>query len=208
MMGDKKTKSLVEFLKAVGRLKRTKRAGWINWKSLKIDPAESVADHSWRTSLISMIIADMKNSNANGSDKKINVDKVMRMALIHEIGEAIIGDWDYEAKKKFGEDTKKRKELAAVKRMLSILPKGLGKEYLDIFRELEENKSREAMLVNGIDVLEMNTQAVEYAEQGYDKRKLSDFVVGRYTPKMRTLKKDKDLVKILAVLRKQMGLQD
>ncbi|MDH5624081.1 MAG: HD domain-containing protein, partial [Candidatus Bathyarchaeota archaeon] len=72
--------NLVEFLETAGRLKRTPRAGWVD---AGIQQPESVADHTFRTSIVCMIYADME-----GLDQL----KLLRMALIHDLPEAITGD--------------------------------------------------------------------------------------------------------------------
>jgi hypothetical protein len=46
---------VLEFLRVCGKLKRTLRTGWVN---RKVKGPESVADHSYRMSLISLLVAD------------------------------------------------------------------------------------------------------------------------------------------------------
>lgn len=202
-MDGKSAEHLIEFLKFVGRLKKVDRTGWVTWKSLNIENPESVADHTFRTALLSMLAADIKNSKK--TDKRLDVEKILRMALLHEIGESIIGDWDYYAKKKLGSETKERKEMEAVKMLLSLLPEELGSDYWELFEELSRNETPEAKLVNSTDVLEMCVQAVEYVNAGYDKEKLKDFCDGTYTPKMKELEADADIGKLLELLRKEIG---
>lgn len=207
-MDRKFAEHIIEFLKLVGRLKKIERTGWVTWKSLNIENPESVADHVFRTALLSMVAADIKNSKRAGNLKKLDTEKILRMALFHEIGEAIIGDWDYYAKKKLGSELKDKKEAEAVKKILSLLPKDLEAEYWKLFDELSRNETPESKLVNSMDVLETSAQAVEYANEGYDKEKLKDFLDGTYTPKMKYLKADADMGTLLELLRQEIDFKE
>jgi len=80
---------IVDFVQKAGLLKKVKRSGWISW--VGIERPESVADHSFRSAILAMCIADLKG---------LNTEKLMRMLLLHDIHEAIIGDYDYFAKRK------------------------------------------------------------------------------------------------------------
>src|SRR3990170_2892125 len=72
--------NLVNFFETVGKLKATARSGWVE---AGIQKPESVADHTFRTSIICMIYSDLE-----GLDEL----RVLRMALIHDLPEAITGD--------------------------------------------------------------------------------------------------------------------
>ena len=55
-MDESVTKTLIEFCKFAGKLKRTKRTGWVERVGIK--DGESVADHSYRVALMAMVLAD------------------------------------------------------------------------------------------------------------------------------------------------------
>jgi putative hydrolase of HD superfamily len=76
-------KSALEFAKLCGLVKNVKRKGWLF--SLPADKVESVADHSHRIALLTMAL------HSNGG--KFNQLRCMEMALVHDIGEGIIGDF-------------------------------------------------------------------------------------------------------------------
>lgn len=82
-------KGIVNFFYEAGQLKRSKRNGWPH---LGIQNPESIADHSWRTALISFVLAKME-----GMDPK----KVTVMAVWHEIAETRILDLDKVAQRYF-----------------------------------------------------------------------------------------------------------
>lgn len=70
-----------KFASLCGLIKNVKRAGWTRY--LKNSEVESVADHSCRIAMLTMALADCE---------KINKRKCMEMALIHDVGEGIVGD--------------------------------------------------------------------------------------------------------------------
>jgi putative hydrolase of HD superfamily len=172
---------IVEFFKLVGKLKKVKRTGWIT--ELKIKNPESVAEHIFGTAMISMIIGDMK---------KLNTEKLVRMALLHDFAESIMGDWDLEKKKRLGMEKFVQEEKNAIKKIIGTLPKDLRKKYSELFDDMIEKKTKEARLVEEIDKLELFFQTKEYAKNGYDKKsvqKFCDYAKERI--------KDKDLIEII-----------
>src|SRR5580692_9860271 len=107
--------SVLGFFSAAGRLKSEPRKGWVIKLGIK-DP-ESVADHSYRTALMAMVYSD-----AHGLDTA----RVLKMALIHDLPEALVGDSIP------GERTKKRKlklESTAMKEILEEMPTAQRREY-------------------------------------------------------------------------------
>ena len=183
---------IVEFLQMAGRLKRIRRAGWISW--VGIENPESVADHSYRSVLIAMCIADLKGMDA---------EKLMRMLLLHDIHEAIIGDYDYFAKKQIGEHEVKKREFEAIRRILEVLPEKFKRKYLSLWNEFEERKTLEAKIARQIDQLEMIFQALEYEKEGYDKEKLDVF-----WKNVEEKIEDEDLKKIFRILEEKRGTSD
>jgi len=157
-------KEIIEFSKLIGRLKKTERTGWVTW--VKIENPESVADHIFRTAVLGMVISDIK---------RLNTEKIVRMILLHDLSEAIMGDWDYYTKKKLGKEKKREREKESMEKVISLLPKKLRKKYFDIWKELFDEKSEEAKLIKQIDMLEMIFQALEYEKEGYDKERLDAF---------------------------------
>lgn len=152
----------LDFFKTVGKSKRLLRTGWVREK---IKDPESVAAHSFRVGVLAMILADKL-----GVDK----EKLIKMALIHNIGEAITGDivwirWgvvDLKAREK-----KEKEEIKHIVSLFSNIDE--GEEYIRIFEEMTLMATREAKIFWQIDKLEMALQALEYEEtQG---KKLNEF---------------------------------
>ncbi len=153
-------RDLVKFFETVSKLKRTPRSGWVE---VGIRKPESVADHIFRTSILCMVYSDLE-----GLDEL----KLLRMALIHDLPEAIIGDLT-PSRKTIGS---KEKENNAMKQMLSLLPKEQREKYMTDWNEYQEDKTREAKAVRQLEKLEMALQAKEYEEAGLTRQSLKRFI--------------------------------
>lgn len=156
--------SVLDFGRTAGKLKRTKRKGWISLVGIK-DP-ESVADHTFRTAVLAMCLSDLKG---------LDTEKLVRMALLHDVHEALTGDYDHSDKERIGESELRNMEAEAIKRVFSTLPNSLREKYSLLTTEFQEQETEEARLVRQIDQLEMIIQALEYEEEGYDREKLQAF---------------------------------
>lgn len=143
-------------------MKKEHRQGWV--AKVGIPDPESVADHSFRTALIAMLLGDSRG---------LDTGKMMRMALIHDLGEAIIGDLTPLDAAKI--ETKKQDENEAIEEIFSTLPEQLREKYLHLWQEYRDGSSEEAQLVSDADKLEMVLQASEYEKEGYPKEMLSEF---------------------------------
>ena|SRR3989344_5153051 len=73
-------KGLMKFIFDVGKLKETKRTGWI---VQGIKNPESVAEHTYRVAMICMVLA---------KKFKLNENKLLKMSLIHDLAEELVGD--------------------------------------------------------------------------------------------------------------------
>ena len=187
-----KFEKLLEFLEKIGRLKKIERTGWVVWKGLNVKNPESVAEHVFRAAILGMILADLK---------KLKSEKVIKMILLHDLPEALIGDWDLTAKKKLGIERWKRKEKDAMKNLMSLLGK-IGKEYLKLWKEFEEQKSKEAKIAKQAEKLEMIIQAYEYMKEGYPKRILKDWFINE-----EKIMKDKDVRKMFELVKRKAGIE-
>ena len=101
---------VLDFIEEIGVLKNLPRTGW-RFRGIK--DAESIADHCYRVSLLSMILADVLTEQ----EVSLEVEKVMRLALLHEVAEARIGDLPFPALKYIPEEVKAAGERAAVESM-------------------------------------------------------------------------------------------
>ena len=168
-----------QFFQRVLELKNVPRQGWK--EKLEIDNPESVADHSYSTSVMSMVLSDLDG---------LDTEKIIKMALLHDLSESIIGDITPD---KMLKDEKINKENFAMKQILKNLPNKIAAQYFEIWSEYQKNSSQESKLLHDIDKLEMALQAKFYQDKGISKEKLHTFF---NTAKKKI--KNKNLRKILS----------
>ncbi|NJE04988.1 HD family hydrolase [Thermococcus sp. M36] len=152
---------LLDLLIEVGNLKRLPRTGWL---LRGVSNPESIADHSFRTALITLFLAD--ELRTRGVD--ISVERAVKIALIHDLAEARITDVPLTAQRYL--DKGKAEKRAAMETFLKTPD---PKEYFRLWREYEEGLSLEGRLVKFADRLEMLIQAYEYEKAGF--RDLGEF---------------------------------
>ena len=155
---------VAKFSEIVGKLKTVKRSGWAS--HVGIENPESVADHSFRCAVLAMCIGDLTS---------VDTEKLIKMLLLHDVQEALIGDYDTSAKKKIGLKKFKAKEKSAARTILSLLPSRLQERYIDVWQEFEDQETPEAILANDIEKIEMIFQALEYEGEGHDSEKFDVF---------------------------------
>jgi len=161
-MEKRKVTGLNPFSQHVIQLKSVKRAGWIS--TSRISSPESVADHSYSTCAISMAISDMLG---------LDTERVMKMSILHDLPESIIGDYLP------GQVTRKQKrseENKAIDVILNSIPCFLRSEYKGIWKEYVLNKTEIARLVHTVDKMEMALQARKYANEGCPPNRLVRFL--------------------------------
>jgi len=163
-------KALLEFLSTAGKLKTIPRTGWID-SGVK-DP-ESVADHSYRTAVASMVLSD-----SLGLDSL----KVLRMALLHDLAEAETGDITPMQK----QDDHAMLEDQAMKEILGVLPESLRDQYWETWQEYQAMKTPESILVHDADKIEMILQASEYKQTDPD-AELHRFYHAMVSPSMKKI---------------------
>ena len=156
------TDGLIDFIAEAGKLKRIPRTGWV--ESGVPDP-ESVADHSFRVALISLVLAD---------ERGLDSLKAVRMALIHDLAEAETGDLT-PTQKDADPEANKRAEDEAMVKLFDKLPESIRDAYVSAWREFSSSSTEEARLVRDADKLEMVMQASEYQNAGGDRSRLMRF---------------------------------
>jgi putative hydrolase of HD superfamily len=164
---------MVRFLHHVGRLKALPRSGWRHCGVPALE-TESVADHSYRTALLAWLAA--------ASHPGLDRDRVLKLALVHDLAEALAGDptpydpadvpEDAEARRVFFSrrhvrdderaTAKRAAETAAMRELLADLPPPLAAELADLWAEAEAKQTPEARFAKQVDKLETYLQSVEY----------------------------------------------
>ncbi|ESN90697.1 hypothetical protein HELRODRAFT_70944 [Helobdella robusta] len=140
--------SLFEFFVLLGKLKTTRRTGWV--RSGVNDP-ESIADHMYRMGMLSMII-----DPSSGLDK----DKCVKLSLVHDLAESIVGDITPNCGVSIG--NKYLMEKSAMAHIKTLLPPKISDEIMDLWQEYEDQKTAEAKFVKDLDKFDMIFQAFEY----------------------------------------------
>jgi putative hydrolase of HD superfamily len=138
---------IVDFLFEVGMLKRTPRSGW----QFLGAGSESVAEHVFRATMIAFVLARMDNT--------VDADKVMRLALVHDLPETRTGDLNYVNQKYVAAD-----EGRAADDMTRDLP--FADELRELLKEYREERSPEARLAHDADQIEMLLQLKEHVDSG------------------------------------------
>ena len=153
---------LEDFFKIIINLKEIKRKGWID--KLGLDNVESVADHSYSMTFMSMILSEMQG---------LDTTKIVKMSLLHDLAESSIGDFT-------PDDISKEKKIElennAMGKIIENLPEKLADDYLSIWDEFLSCTSKEAIFVHEMDKLEMVFQAKNYLNNGIPKEKIQTFI--------------------------------
>ena len=137
------------------RLKRLDRTGW----TLRGLPngTESVASHSFGVSVTAMLLADKLTARGIA----VNIEKVLRIALLHDWAEVRVGDMPRTATLYFGSDARKQAETAAFADVVD------GEDlYTNLYADYERRESLEARLVKAADVLDLLIQVLALERAG------------------------------------------
>lgn len=174
---------IIEIYFQINHLKHLLRQGWL-MRGIAENKCESVGDHSFAVALVGMLIAKKHFP-------ELDTAKIIKMSLVHELGE--IDSGDLTPFDKASKEERYAKEKEGIKKIFSRFPE--GKEYLELWEEFEKNQSPEAKFVKQIDQLEKAMQAAVYAKQ-YGKN-LNEFIESA-----RTRINDKKLTEFLNELKK------
>jgi putative hydrolase of HD superfamily len=181
-----------EFLERLNNLKRMPRSGWL-FCDVPLSEVEDVAQHSFEVSAITLLLID----ELGRSGVKLNSERAISMAIIHDWAEASVTDFPYTALKYLGsKDLKDRMEQRALEDNLRKMPS--GGRYLKLWEEYSEKRTPEAKLVHAADYISMLVQAIKYKECGNTSKELCELwqaVHEDLKPYMTELKPVKDLVK-------------
>ena len=141
-------RALIDFLRVMERLKDAPRHCWTTGGR-----RESVAEHSWRVALMAMLMKD--------EFPELDIDRVIRMCLVHDIGEAITGDIPTFVKTDADRAVEGREVEALIGGLPAPWPETLGA----LFDEMDALETSEAKLYKALDRMEAiqshNESAVE-----------------------------------------------
>lgn len=168
---------LIDFLIDIGKLKKMKRRGWV---LRGVKNPETIAEHSFRVAIMAWFLGT--------KEKNLNLEKIIKMALIHDICEVYAGDItpydsiipkNKKALKKLMETwprlssfkkqelffEKHKNEWQSIVKLISRLEPKLRKEIIDLWLDYEEGLTKEGRFLHQTDRMENLLQALEYWEK-------------------------------------------
>ena len=157
------TDALVALFLETTILKRVPRAGWFQ---RGVPQVESVAEHSFGVAFLALALADVVNSEPDRDVDAglLELEKVMGMALLHDLAEVRLTDLPASAVQLIPGSTKSQAEASAVGELLAPLP--TAGRWKALWQEFEDQSSPEGKLVRDADKLEMMVQCLRYEQAG------------------------------------------
>jgi putative hydrolases of HD superfamily len=166
---------IIKFFSNIGKLKGMPRRGWV---IRDIKNPESIAEHTFRVAVMAWILAVQKKY-------KLNLEKIIKMALVHDLCEIYAGNttpydsilpkdkkgrqellktWPrFSEKEKIKLSEKKyKKESAGLEKLIKDLPSNLKQEIKNLWLDYEKGSSPEGRFFNHVDRIESFLQAAEY----------------------------------------------
>lgn len=165
---------IVDFILELDKLKGVLR----KVRPLALDRYENSTEHSWQLALLAI-------SLARYAEEPLDINRVIRMLLVHDVGEIDAGDVIVFAHVNWEE--RKAAERAAVTRIFSILPEEDSSDLLQLWLEFEEGESAEARFAHAVDrampvLLNLANQGQSWRENGISYER----VVNRIAPPIQT----------------------
>ncbi|KAK4144580.1 HD domain-containing protein [Dichotomopilus funicola] len=162
------TSSPVSYFHILERLKTTKREGW---RRFDINRGESISDHMYRMSMMSMLAPPSLAA-------RLDLTKCMKMCLIHDMAELLVGD--ITPVDNVPKPEKSRREATTMdyitQRLLGGVDGGnVGVDIRAIWQEYEDSKTLDSLYVHDIDKMELLLQMVEYEKRGKGRLDLGEF---------------------------------
>lgn len=144
---------IVDFIFEIASLKRVRRSSYQTLGS----GGETVAEHSFVSTIIGYCLAVLE---------KVDVVKVIKMCLFHDLAETRVGDANFVHKR-----YQVLLEKEAIQDITEKIPSSLRKEITDLVSEFESGKTREARVAQEADKLEQLFQEKFFLEQGNSQAK-------------------------------------
>lgn len=161
----------ISTLSSIYRLKKELRSGWIKRGIDRCVPVESVADHTWACCQLALLFLPenledcqfAKASELSVMGNEYNLSRILQMLIIHDLGEAYIGD--ILSGKKSDDDKKKESNAFRSLVTLDTLPYFNTFGYIDdLAKEFMECATYNAKLAKDIDLIEPLIQLFIYRE--------------------------------------------
>jgi len=149
---------IIDFIRELDKLKGITRKN----RPLGMERFENAAEHSWQVAVLAFSLAGF-------ADSVVDVNRVVRMLLVHDIGEIDTGDRIVYAES--GWEEHKQAELAAVERIFGLLPDARRREMLQLWMEFEAGETPEARFAHAADraipaILNLASRGQSWVENG------------------------------------------
>ncbi|MFB6071902.1 MAG: HD family hydrolase [Halobacterium sp.] len=145
-------------------LKDETRTGW---ELRNVGAPESVAAHSWGVAFLTLAYAD---------DAGVDADRALRLAVLHDVGEAELGDVPTRADPAHEPDVTDAEKEARERETVASLADALGEDVRADWETYEDRDSPEARFVKDMDLVDMCVQALLYErEERYDPGETAEF---------------------------------
>ena len=157
----------IRFILEIDKLKGVLRQSYL----VGVDRRENSAEHSWHVAVLAVVLAEHANQS-------VDVGRVVRMLLLHDVVEVDAGDtYVYDAA---ATAERAEREARAADRLFGILPDDQGRELRDLWDEFEAGSSSEARFAAALDRLmpvlhNCSTSGRSWREHGIS----ADRVIGR-----------------------------
>jgi putative hydrolase of HD superfamily len=165
---------IVAFILELDKLKGVTR----KTRPLALERYENSAEHSWQIALLAASLEQYAEAD-------VDLDRVISMLLVHDIGEIDTGDTIFYAEE--GWEERKAAEKAAVTRIFGMLPEPQGAKFLALWQEFEDGQTAEARFAHAADrampvLLNLANEGQSWRENGITHER----VVRRTAPPIRT----------------------
>ncbi len=163
---------IIDFILELDKLKSVTR----KVRPVAVMRYENSAEHSWQIAMLAAALVPYANA-------AVDINRVIAMLLVHDIGEIDTGDTMVFVEG--GWEERKAAELAAVTRIFGMLPDGRGTGFLDLWKEFEEGKSADSLFAHAVDrampvLLNLSNDGQSWRENGISYER----VVGRIGPEI------------------------
>lgn len=161
---------IVDFILELDKLKSVTRKN----RPLGLERFENSAEHSWHIAMLALSLECY-------AERPVDINRVVGMLLVHDVGEIDTGDTIVFAVD--GWEERKAAELAAVKRIFGMMPEPLSSKFLDLWVEFEAAQTPDARFANAVDraippILNLANNGQSWIENGIGYER----VIGRIGP--------------------------
>jgi len=161
---------IIDFILELDKLKGVTR----KTRPIGLDRYENSAEHSWQLAMLAV-------SLVHYAAAPVNIDRVVHMLLVHDIGEIDTGDTILYAEG--GWEERKQAERIAVARIVGLLPEPQAAAMMDLWLEFEHGTTAEARFANAVDrampaILNLANSGQSWRENGIT----HDRVIARIAP--------------------------